>query len=72
MSSNPDTDVYTVGKNLLVAHSLAYKTYNDNYKTSQGGLVSFHYIEQNITINLTNARSFLKTKTKYNICSSNF
>ena len=44
MSSNPDTDVYNVGKNLLVAHSLAYKTYNDNYKTSQGGLVSCSYL----------------------------
>ena len=40
-SNNPGKDPYTVGKNLLIAHSLAYNTYNDNYKSSQAGLVSF-------------------------------
>uniref|UniRef100_A0A3B4ZVR9 beta-glucosidase n=1 Tax=Stegastes partitus TaxID=144197 RepID=A0A3B4ZVR9_9TELE len=37
---NPGTAPYLVAHNLIRAHAKAYHTYDDKYRTSQGGLVS--------------------------------
>ena len=37
---NPGTAPYIVAHNLIKAHAIAYHTYDDRYRNSQGGLVS--------------------------------
>ncbi|CAN9497957.1 unnamed protein product [Ophioblennius macclurei] len=37
---NPGTAPYQVAHNLIKAHATAYHTYDDKYRTSQGGIVS--------------------------------